>query len=45
MDRQGKLQPAPGPDQPFDKLETAVIALLNRGSILILASQPFSCLR
>jgi len=33
IDRQGKLQPAPGPDQPFDKLETAVIALLNRGSI------------
>jgi peroxiredoxin len=33
IDRHGKLQPAPPPDQPFDKLEAAVIALLNRGSI------------
>ena len=33
IDRQGKLQPAPGPDQPFDKLEAAVVALLNRASI------------
>jgi thiol-disulfide isomerase/thioredoxin len=33
IDRRGQLQPAPGPDQPFDKLEAAVIALLNRGSI------------
>jgi len=33
IDRRGQLQPAPSPDQPFDKLEAAVIALLNRGSI------------
>lgn len=33
IDRRGQLQPAPGPDQPFDKLEAAVIALLNRSSI------------
>jgi peroxiredoxin len=28
IDRQGRLQPAPGPDQPFEKLEAAVAALL-----------------
>lgn len=32
IDRQGRLQPAPGPDQPFGKVEAAVDALLNRGS-------------
>jgi thiol-disulfide isomerase/thioredoxin len=32
IDRQGRLQPAPGPDQPFEKLEVAVDALLNSGS-------------
>ena len=31
IDRQGRLQPAPGPDQPFEKLEAAVDALLNNG--------------
>jgi thiol-disulfide isomerase/thioredoxin len=31
IDRQGRLQPAPGPDQPFDKLEGTVDALLNSG--------------
>lgn len=29
IDRNGRLQPAPGPDQPFEKLEAAVDALLN----------------
>ena len=29
IDRSGRLQPAPGPDQPFEKLQTAVDALLN----------------
>ena len=29
IDRSGRLQPAPGPDQPFEKLEVAVDALLN----------------
>jgi len=29
IDRQGRLQPAPGPDQPFEKLEAAVDALLK----------------
>jgi len=33
IDRYGRLQPVPAPDQPFDKLEAAVITLLNRGSI------------
>jgi thiol-disulfide isomerase/thioredoxin len=32
IDRQGRLQPAPGPDQPFEKIEAAVDALLNSGS-------------
>jgi hypothetical protein len=32
IDRQGRLQPAPGPDQPFEKVEAAVGALLNSGS-------------
>jgi peroxiredoxin len=31
IDRQGRLQPAPGPDQPFEKLETEVAALLSNG--------------
>jgi peroxiredoxin len=31
IDRQGRLQPAPGPDQPFEKLEATVDVLLNRG--------------
>ncbi len=29
IDRQGRLQPAPGPDQPFEKLEAAVNELLT----------------
>ena len=29
IDRRGRLQPAPGPDQPFDKVEAAVDALLT----------------
>lgn len=32
IDRSGRLQPAPGPDQPFEKVEAAVDALLNSGS-------------
>ena len=32
IDRQGRLQPAPGPDQPFDKLAMTVDALLNGAS-------------
>lgn len=32
IDRNGRLQPAPGPDQPFDKVEAAVDDLLNAGS-------------
>lgn len=32
IDRQGRLQPAPGPEQPFEKLEAAVDALLHSGS-------------
>jgi peroxiredoxin len=32
IDRSGKLQPAPSPDQPFGKLESAVDALLKNGS-------------
>jgi thiol-disulfide isomerase/thioredoxin len=31
IDRQGRLQPAPGPDQPFEKIEAAVGVLLNNG--------------
>lgn len=29
IDRSGRLQPAPGPDQPFEKLEAAVETLLS----------------
>ncbi len=29
IDRQGRLQPAPGPDQPFEKLDATVETLLN----------------
>jgi peroxiredoxin len=29
IDRQGRLQPAPGPDQPFEKVEAAVDVLLK----------------
>lgn len=29
IDRQGRLQPAPGPEQPFEKLQAAVDALLR----------------
>lgn len=32
IDRRGQLQPAPGPDQPFENVEVAVDALLNGGS-------------
>lgn len=32
IDRQGLLQPAPGPDQPFEKVAAAVDALLNSSS-------------
>jgi thiol-disulfide isomerase/thioredoxin len=32
IDRSGRLQPAPGPDQPFEKLEAAVETLLSSGS-------------
>ncbi|MGH9529436.1 MAG: peroxiredoxin family protein, partial [Terriglobales bacterium] len=32
IDRQGRLEPAPGPDQPFEKVQEAVDALLNSGS-------------
>ena len=32
IDRQGRLQPAPGPEQPFEKVEAAVEALLKSGS-------------
>jgi thiol-disulfide isomerase/thioredoxin len=31
IDRQGQLQPAPGPDESFDKLEAAVESLLKNG--------------
>lgn len=31
IDRKGQLQPAPGPDQPFEKLEAAVDELLKNG--------------
>ena len=32
IDRKGRLQPAPGPNQPFEKVEAAVDALLNSSS-------------
>jgi peroxiredoxin len=32
IDRQGRLQPAPGPDHPFEELQAAVERLLNAGS-------------
>jgi peroxiredoxin len=32
IDRRGQLQPAPSPDQPFEKVEAAVEALLNSGA-------------
>ena len=32
IDRRGRLQPAPSPDQPFENLESAVATLLNTGS-------------
>jgi thiol-disulfide isomerase/thioredoxin len=32
IDRSGRLQPAPSPDQPFDKLQSEVDALLNSRS-------------
>ena len=32
IDRRGRLQPAPGPDQPFEKVEAAVDALLKNRS-------------
>jgi peroxiredoxin len=32
IDREGRLQPAPGPDQPFENLQAAVDRLLNAGS-------------
>jgi peroxiredoxin len=32
IDRQGRLQPAPGPDQPFEALQAAVERLLNATS-------------
>ncbi len=32
IDRQGRLQPAPGPDEPFASVEAAVDALLATGS-------------
>jgi peroxiredoxin len=32
IDRQGRLQPAPSPDQPFEKVEAAVDGLLNQTS-------------
>lgn len=32
IDRKGRLQPAPGPDQPFEKVAAAVDALLNSSS-------------
>lgn len=31
IDRHGRLQPAPGPDEPFDKVEATVKALLDDG--------------
>jgi peroxiredoxin len=32
IDRQGRLQPAPGPDRPFEELQAAVDRLLNASS-------------
>ena len=32
IDRAGRLQPAPGTEEPFEKLEAAVGALLQAGS-------------
>lgn len=32
IDRSGRLQPAPGPDEPFERLQTAVDTLLNTGA-------------
>ena len=32
IDRRGQLQPAPGPDEPFDRLEAAVVSLLRRNT-------------
>ena len=32
IDRQGRLQPAPGPDQPFDELQATVVHLLKNSS-------------
>jgi thiol-disulfide isomerase/thioredoxin len=32
IDRQGRLQPAPGPDQPFEKVESVIDGLLNTDS-------------
>ena len=32
IDRDGKLQPAPSPDQPFERVEAAVDSLLRNGS-------------
>ena len=32
IDRQGRLQPAPGPDQPFEEVGSAVDSLLNADS-------------
>lgn len=32
IDRHGRLQPAPGPDQPFEELQAEVNRLLNAGS-------------
>ncbi len=32
IDRQGRLQPAPGPDHPFEELQAAVERLLKAGS-------------
>ena len=31
IDRRGQLQPAPGPDQPFEKVDAAVDQLLKKG--------------
>jgi thiol-disulfide isomerase/thioredoxin len=32
VDRKGRLQPAPGPGQPFEKTQAVVNSLLNKGS-------------
>jgi thiol-disulfide isomerase/thioredoxin len=32
IDRQGRLQPAPGPDQPFEQVEAAVNRLIDTDS-------------